>query len=33
MLDYDEAKIQWFEEHDQLMEVNVTLKHFPLNTN
>jgi len=30
MYDYDEARIQWLEEHDQLMEeVNVTLKHFP----
>ena len=30
MYDYDEARIQWLEEHDQLMEeVNVTLKQFP----
>jgi len=28
MYDYDKAKMQLLKEHDQLMEVNVILKHF-----
>ena len=29
MYDYDEAEMQLLEEHDQLMEVKLTLKHNP----
>ena len=29
MYDYDEAEMQLLEEHDQLMEVKLTIRHVP----